>query len=108
MRLAHYLTIGSECTSALACHREKLYVFTILQVVNWMKNKVNISMLIISKLIIRIMNEVGWDAVVAFSIYGAFDGKEYLNAQRIRFFQLQIHQKIFDQADVIVTPTTGF
>lgn len=26
MRLAHYLTIGSECTSALACHLEKLYV----------------------------------------------------------------------------------
>ncbi|KAL1823009.1 hypothetical protein ACET3Z_009787 [Daucus carota] len=78
MRLAHYLTIGSECTSALACHLEKLN-----------------------------MNEVGWDARVALSIYGAFDGKEYLNAQRIRNRQFQIHQKIFDQADVIVTPTTG-
>ncbi|KAK1393096.1 Fatty acid amide hydrolase [Heracleum sosnowskyi] len=77
MRLAHYLTMGSECATALACHLE-----------------LN-------------MKEVGWDARVALSVYGAFDSKEYLTAQRIRNRQLQIHQKIFDQADVIVTPTTG-
>lgn len=78
MRLAHYLTIGSECSTSLACHLEKLN-----------------------------MAEVGWDARVALSVYGAFDSREYLNAQRIRNRQLQFHQKIFSQADVIVTPTTG-
>ena len=46
-------------------------------------------MLIICKLVIRNMNEVGWDARVALSIYGAFDGKEYLNAQRIRYLTVQ-------------------
>ncbi|XP_074354029.1 fatty acid amide hydrolase-like [Apium graveolens] len=78
MRLAHYITIGSECNASLARHLEKLN-----------------------------MDKVGWDARAALSLYGAFDSKEYLNAQRIRKRQLQIHQKIFDQADVIVTPTTG-
>ncbi|KAK1367148.1 Fatty acid amide hydrolase [Heracleum sosnowskyi] len=78
MRLAHYITIGSECNASLARHLEKLN-----------------------------LDEVGWDARAALSLYGAFDSKEYLNAQRIRNRQLQIHQNIFDQADVIVTPTTG-
>ncbi|KAL1814107.1 hypothetical protein ACET3Z_024172 [Daucus carota] len=78
MRLAHYITIGSECNASLSRYLEKLN-----------------------------MDEVGWDARAALSLYGAFDSKEYLNAQRIRNRQLQIHQKIFDQADVIVTPTTG-
>ncbi|CAK9141995.1 unnamed protein product [Ilex paraguariensis] len=78
MRLAHYLTIGSECTAAIACHLEKL-------------NKA----------------ELGWDARVALSVYGAFNSREYINAQRIRNRQMQFHQKIFAKADVIVTPTTG-
>ncbi|KAA8547053.1 hypothetical protein F0562_003482 [Nyssa sinensis] len=55
MRLAHYLTIGSECTTSIACHLEKLN-----------------------------MAELGWDARVALAVYGAFNSREYLNAQRIR------------------------
>ncbi|CAI9780508.1 unnamed protein product [Fraxinus pennsylvanica] len=77
MRLAHYLTIGSECSNSIAAHQEK------------------------------ILAEMGWDVRVGLSVYGAFDSKEYLNAQRIRNRQLQIHNKIFSKADVIVTPTTG-
>ncbi|KAH7851412.1 hypothetical protein Vadar_011259 [Vaccinium darrowii] len=78
MRLAHYLTIGSECSTAIACHLEKLD-----------------------------MAELGGDARVALSVYGAFNGREYLNAQKIRNRQMQLHKKIFAKADVIVTPTTG-
>lgn len=78
MRLAHYLTIGSECSTSIACHLEKLD-----------------------------KSELGWDARVALAVYGAFSSREYLNAQRIRQRQLQFHKKIFGMADVIVTPTTG-
>ncbi|XP_027078418.1 fatty acid amide hydrolase isoform X2 [Coffea arabica] len=78
MRLAHYLTIGSECSTSIACHLEKLD-----------------------------MAELGWDARVALSVYGAFNSREYLNAQMIRNRQLQFYMKIFAKADVIVTPTTG-
>lgn len=87
MRLAHYITIGSECNASLARHLGKLYVseFTILQVFNHFKNDVNFLIIIICTLIIRNMDEVGWDARAALSLYGAFDSKEYLNAQRIRY-----------------------
>ncbi|XP_052171009.1 fatty acid amide hydrolase-like [Diospyros lotus] len=78
MRLAHYLTIGSECSNSIACHLEKLN-----------------------------MKELGWDARVALSVYGAFNSREYLNAQKIRNRQMQFHKKIFDEADAIVTPTVG-
>ncbi|XP_058227024.1 fatty acid amide hydrolase-like isoform X2 [Rhododendron vialii] len=78
MRLAHYLTIGSECSNAIACHLEKLD-----------------------------MAELGGDARVALSVYGAFNSREYLNAQKIRNRQMQFHKNIFAKADVIVTPTTG-
>ncbi|XP_019266093.1 PREDICTED: fatty acid amide hydrolase-like [Nicotiana attenuata] len=78
MRLAHYVTIGSECNTSIARQLEKL-------------NK----------------EELGWDARVALSVYGSFSSQEYLNAQRIRNRQLQIHKRIFSKADVIVTPTTG-
>jgi Asp-tRNA(Asn)/Glu-tRNA(Gln) amidotransferase A subunit family amidase len=78
MRLAHYLTIGSECSTSIACHLEKLE-----------------------------REELGWDARVALSVYGAFNSREYLNAQRIRNRQLQFHLDVFRKADVIVTPTTG-
>nr|XP_009616211.1 fatty acid amide hydrolase-like [Nicotiana tomentosiformis] len=78
MRLAHYVTIGSECNNSIARELEKL-------------NK----------------EELGWDARVALSVYGSFSSQEYLNAQRIRNRQLQIHKRIFSKADVIVTPTTG-
>ncbi|KAL6312721.1 hypothetical protein AAG906_010584 [Vitis piasezkii] len=78
MRLAHYLTIGAECTTSLS---------SLLQ---------NVS-----------IEELGWDTRVAFRVYGSFDSMEYLNAQRIRNRQMQFHKKIFEKADVIVTPTTG-
>ncbi|KAH7854522.1 hypothetical protein Vadar_014768 [Vaccinium darrowii] len=77
MCLTHYLTIGSECSTAIACHLEKLD-----------------------------MTELGGDARVALSVYGAFNAREYLNAQKIRNRQIQLHKKIFAKADVIVTPTT--
>ncbi|XP_038989834.1 uncharacterized protein LOC103701393 [Phoenix dactylifera] len=78
MRLAHYITIGSECTASLAPHLEKL----------------NFA-------------EIGWDARIALRVYRSFSSKDYLNAQRIRNRQMYFHKKIFERADVIVTPTTG-
>ncbi|OMP01154.1 Amidase [Corchorus olitorius] len=78
MRLAHYLTIGSECNASLSSYLEKLD-----------------------------FSESGWDVRVALSVYGAFDSKEYLKAQKIRNRQMQIHNNIFSKADVIVAPTTG-
>ncbi|KAK7399341.1 hypothetical protein VNO78_10523 [Psophocarpus tetragonolobus] len=77
MRLAHYITIGSECSTWFDSFREKRFA------------------------------EVGWDARVAFNIYGAFSGKEYIKAQKLRNRQLHFHNKIFTEADVIVSPTTG-
>ncbi|KAK2996812.1 hypothetical protein RJ639_025127, partial [Escallonia herrerae] len=55
MLLAHYLTIGSACSTSIAYHLEKLD-----------------------------MAEVGWDVRVALAINGAFNIRDYLNAQRIR------------------------
>ncbi|XP_020106586.1 fatty acid amide hydrolase-like [Ananas comosus] len=78
MRLAHYVTIGSECTASLAPHLAKL----------------NFA-------------ESGWDARVALCVYSAFSSRDYLNAQRIRNRQMYFHKEIFKTADVIVTPTTG-
>ncbi|CAN0858191.1 Fatty acid amide hydrolase [Linum grandiflorum] len=79
MRLAHYVTIGTECSTALASHFK------------YSKN----------------LRKSGWDVRVGLSIYSAFSGKEYIQAQRIRNRQLQIHKNVFARADVIVTPTTG-
>ncbi|XP_030499650.2 fatty acid amide hydrolase [Cannabis sativa] len=78
MRLAHYTTIGSECSTSLSSYLEKL---------DYAK--------------------IGWDARFALAIYGSFSSKEYIKAQKIRNRQIQIHDNIFSQADVIVTPTTG-
>ncbi|KNA09458.1 hypothetical protein SOVF_153470 [Spinacia oleracea] len=78
MRLAHYITIGSECTAALDHLRQKFD-----------------------------SAELGWDARVALSIYSAFDGMEYIKAQKVRNRQMHFYNKIFSRADVIVTPTTG-
>ncbi|XP_022010896.1 fatty acid amide hydrolase isoform X1 [Helianthus annuus] len=78
MRLAHYVTIGSECSASLSRHMDK-------------HNK----------------SESGSDVRAAFSVYGAFNSGDYLNAQRIRNRQMKIHEKIFSMADVIVTPTVG-
>lgn len=78
MRLAHYVTIGSEASNSVIPYLEKMNA-----------------------------SELGWDARVALPVYGSFSSREYLNAQRIRNRQMQFHNKIFAQADVIVTPTTG-
>ncbi|KAL9393494.1 hypothetical protein Peur_012779 [Populus x canadensis] len=78
MRLAHYLTIGSECTAALGSYLEKL------------DNA-----------------ESGWDLRVALCVYGSFSGEEYIKAQKLRSRQMQFHRNIFTKADVIVTPTVG-
>ncbi|RDX95133.1 Fatty acid amide hydrolase, partial [Mucuna pruriens] len=77
MRLAHYLTIGSECSTWFDSFGEKHFA------------------------------ELGWDARVALNFYGAFSSKEYIKAQKVRNRQLQFHKKIFAEADVIVSPTTG-
>ncbi|GMI67816.1 fatty acid amide hydrolase [Hibiscus trionum] len=78
MRLAHYVTIGSECTASLGSYLEKLD-----------------------------FSKLGWDARVALRVYGAFDSNEYIKAQQIRNRQMEIHKNIFAEADVIVAPTTG-
>ncbi|XP_020203972.1 fatty acid amide hydrolase isoform X2 [Cajanus cajan] len=77
MRLAHYITIGSECSTWVDSFGDKHFA------------------------------ESGWDARVALNIYGAFSSKEYIKAQKMRNRQLQFHKKIFAEADVIVSPTTG-
>ncbi|KAM0052509.1 putative fatty acid amide hydrolase [Helianthus debilis subsp. tardiflorus] len=79
MRLAHYVTIGSECTASIAHHLEH-----------------------------KGRSESGWDVRVALSIYGSFDSRDYLNAQRIRNRQMRFHEKIFSMADVIVSPMVGY
>ncbi|XWS33098.1 hypothetical protein CRYUN_Cryun22dG0049500 [Craigia yunnanensis] len=78
MILAHYVTCGSECSTSLSSYLEKLD-----------------------------FAELGWDARVALRICGAFHGKEYIKAQKMRNRQMQIHNNILAMADVIVTPTTG-
>ncbi|KAL7601994.1 fatty acid amide hydrolase isoform X1 [Lactuca sativa] len=78
MRLAHYVTIGSECAASFAHYLEKFD-----------------------------KSESGSDVRVALSVYGAFSSRDYLQAQRIRNRQMKIHEKIFGMADVIVTPTVG-
>lgn len=78
MRLAHYVTIGSECSNSIARYLEKINVA-----------------------------ESGWDVRVALSVYGAFNSSEYLSAQKMRNRQMQFYMRIFEEADVIVTPTTG-
>ncbi|KAL8130641.1 hypothetical protein V2J09_019796 [Rumex salicifolius] len=78
MRLAHYITIGCECTTSL----------------DGLLKKRNVA-------------QLGGDTRVALSIYGSFHSKDYLKAQKIRNREMQFHRKIFSQADFIVTPTTG-
>ncbi|GMI67162.1 fatty acid amide hydrolase [Hibiscus trionum] len=78
MRLAHYVTIGSECSSSLSSYLENLD-----------------------------RSELGWDTRIAVDIYSAFDSNEYIKAQKLRYRHMQIHNKIFTKAEVIVTPTTG-
>ncbi|PKI31699.1 hypothetical protein CRG98_047909 [Punica granatum] len=78
MRLAHYATIGTESSTSLSTHLKNLDYA-----------------------------ELGWDARVALAVYGAFSGKEYIKAQKIRNRQMQFHNNIFAEADVIVSPMTG-
>ncbi|XP_042492424.1 fatty acid amide hydrolase-like [Macadamia integrifolia] len=78
MRLAHYVTIGSECNAAIRSDLEKMGT-----------------------------SEIGCDARVALSIYGSFSSKDYLTAQRFRNRHMQFYKCIFEKADVIVTPATG-
>ncbi|KAM3311860.1 hypothetical protein ACQJBY_032081 [Aegilops geniculata] len=79
MRLAHYVTMGSECSASLTTkYLDKLD-----------------------------KSEIGWDVRIALSAYGSFSSRAYLNAQRIRNRQMYFHNKIFETADAIVTPMTG-
>ncbi|KAK4762769.1 hypothetical protein SAY86_008537 [Trapa natans] len=78
MRLAHYLTIGTECITSFSTHLKNLDYA-----------------------------ELGWDVRAALSVYGAFSGEEYIKAQKIRNRQMQFHNRIFAEADVIVSPMTG-
>ncbi|XP_022966241.1 fatty acid amide hydrolase-like isoform X2 [Cucurbita maxima] len=78
MRLAHYSTIASECSTSLSSYLEKLD-----------------------------SSQLGWDARVALAVYGSFGSKEYIKAQKIRNRQMYFHRKILAHADVIVSPTTG-
>ncbi|WVZ54103.1 hypothetical protein U9M48_004961, partial [Paspalum notatum var. saurae] len=78
MRLAHYVTMGSECTASLA---------------NYLDN-MNRS-------------EIGWDVRIGLSAYRSFSSRDYLNSQRLRCRQMYFHEKIFETADAIVTPMTG-
>lgn len=78
MRLAHYVTMGSECTASLAKYLDKLK-----------------------------KSEIGWDVRIALSAYGSFSSRAYLNSQRLRNRQMYFHEKIFKTADAIVTPMTG-
>ncbi|CAD6254682.1 unnamed protein product [Miscanthus lutarioriparius] len=78
MRLAHYVTMGSECTASLAKYLDNMD-----------------------------RSEIGWDVRIALSAYGSFSSRDYLNSQRLRCRQMHFHQKIFETADAIVTPMTG-
>ncbi|KAJ8769204.1 hypothetical protein K2173_000979 [Erythroxylum novogranatense] len=78
MRLAHYVTIASECTTSLDPYMEKID-----------------------------KSESGWDVRLGLRVYGSMSAKAYVQAQKFRNRQMQLHKKIFERADVIVTPTTG-
>ncbi|OQU82978.1 hypothetical protein SORBI_3005G055400 [Sorghum bicolor] len=78
MRLAHYVTMGSECTASLAKYLNNMD-----------------------------RSEIGWDVRIALSAYGSFSSRDYLNSQRLRCRQMYFHEKIFETADAIVTPMTG-
>ncbi|CAD6258003.1 unnamed protein product [Miscanthus lutarioriparius] len=78
MRLAHYVTMGSECTASLAKYLDNMD-----------------------------RSEIGWDVRIALSAYGSFSSRDYLNSQRLRCRQMYFHEKIFETADAIVTPMTG-
>ncbi|XP_074311630.1 fatty acid amide hydrolase-like [Silene latifolia] len=78
MRMAHFVTMGSECSASLDHILQKLD-----------------------------NSQIGYDTRVALSIYKSFGGVEYVKAQQIRSRQMHFFNKIFSKADVIVTPTTA-
>lgn len=78
MRLAHYVTIGCECSTSLG--------------LDYLKSG---------------KSDSGLDARVGFSIYSSFNNREFLAAQRLRYRQMHYHMEIFKKADIIVTPTTA-
>ncbi|KAL6870892.1 hypothetical protein ACP4OV_014740 [Aristida adscensionis] len=78
MRLAHYVTIGSECAASLASYLDKID-----------------------------KSEIGWDVRISLNAFQSFSSRDYLNAQRLRSRQMYFHKKIFETADAIVTPMTG-
>lgn len=83
MRLAHYVTIGSECTTSLGPHLAKLYVAIISSV--WLDPVMDIYAYWCDTVPdSRNFAQIGWDARIGLRVYGSFDSKEYLNAQRIR------------------------
>ncbi|XP_011624340.1 fatty acid amide hydrolase isoform X2 [Amborella trichopoda] len=78
MRLAHYVTISSECSASIRPYLQKLDVA-----------------------------EAGWDTRISCCFYRAFSSKEYLNAQRLRNNKLQTHVKIYLDVDFILSRSTG-
>lgn len=78
MRLAHFITIGSECYASLASDYHKAG-----------------------------LDDSGADVRVGFSIYETFTNVEFIASQRMRFRQMHYFMDIFKKADVVVTPITG-
>ncbi|KAH7434225.1 hypothetical protein KP509_06G006500 [Ceratopteris richardii] len=78
MRLAHYITIGSECFTSFGLDYNK-----------WGRQ------------------EAAMDVRATFALYSSFNNQEFLAAQRMRRRQMHFHMEIFKKADIIVTPTTG-
>lgn len=86
MRLAHYMTIGSECTTSLSSYLEKLYVYfnPLLLSLSFYKNS-KTGMLTLESYQNRNYAEIGWDARVALGVYGAFSSNDYIKAQKMRY-----------------------
>jgi len=53
----------------------------------------------------RHVAELGWDARVALSIYGAFSGKEYIKAQKLRL--VMTHCLVFLIYDIKIYAEKG-
>ncbi|MCO5555100.1 hypothetical protein L7F22_008641 [Adiantum nelumboides] len=78
MRLAHYITIASECWTSLG--------------LDYIKCGRQVS---------------AFDTRTSFAVYSCFSNREFLAAQRLRHRQMHFHMEIFKKADIIVTPTSG-
>ncbi|KAL3700726.1 hypothetical protein R1sor_018748 [Riccia sorocarpa] len=78
MRLAHFITMGSECYASMGADYENVGI-----------------------------GLAGADVRVGFAIYKAFSNMDFVAAQRMRYRQMHFFMDIFRRADVIVTPVTG-